>query len=106
MAPRKVTLKEFFQNKGYKTFPSESRPRQKKGTSLTDLRIRQLQGERSVAKAVKADKATYEGRADSGLKGPGPDYQGSMGYAGKGTKDRMPGTTPHKKKKRPQGIDV
>jgi hypothetical protein len=37
---------------------------------------------------------TYSQRSNFYGQGPTADYQGSQGYAGSGTRDRMPGTTP------------
>ena len=37
---------------------------------------------------------TYNQRSNFYGQGPTANYQGSQGYAGSGTRDRMPGTTP------------
>jgi len=37
---------------------------------------------------------TYSQRSNFYGQGPAANYQGSQGYAGSGTRDRMPGTTP------------
>lgn len=61
-------------------------------TSLKRIKYKQLDREQAVGEALKINKASYEGRAR--FNEHNPDYQGPMSFAGKGTKDRMPGTTP------------
>ena len=59
--------------------------------ALERLKIQKQQAERAVGQMLILPYASYEKRSKMGP-GPSADYQGPMGYAGKGTKDRMPGT--------------
>jgi hypothetical protein len=58
--------------------------------SLDELVKRQRQNE--LLFITPADQSNYESRRAVSSKNP--DYVGPMGYAGIGTKDRMPGTRP------------
>ena len=65
----------------------------KQDVALERLSIQQRQLENAMGKMLILPHASYEKRAKMGG-GPSADYQGPMGYAGSGTKDRMPGTNP------------
>jgi hypothetical protein len=64
-------------------------------SSLKDLIERQKNRERSLREKLRIQDSSYDGIKGRARQGEAnPDYTGPMGYAGRGTKDRMPGTTP------------
>jgi hypothetical protein len=77
-----------------------------KSSTLNSLRLRTTsdrarpKGNVSGVLTVPLNKATYDGRVESGRNQTNkqyqdnPDYVGPLKGAGQGTNDRMPGTTP------------
>ena len=60
--------------------------------SLSSIAARQRNQEAEVSKALKIQDSSYSSRAR--VNDINPDYVGPMGDAGRGTRDRMPGSTP------------
>jgi hypothetical protein len=60
--------------------------------SAKELAKRQKEREQALKEAMRIDQSSYGRRVH--FNDRNPDYVGPMSFAGKGTRDRMPGTTP------------
>jgi len=80
-----------------------SRSLESERSRVTSDRARPKGSTSGVRVTTPLNQATYQGRVEAGKNTPerqkkrvadNPNFQGPMQYAGQGTKDRMPGTTP------------